>query len=90
MTVVRLFMTTALPKTEFGFHISPEIEKRMSRWRVTVRDAIRQRLGEIAASHGKHRSKAKAVAQKEPPLRFYVYEANRRIVVLDIQLLDIE
>ena len=35
---------------EFDFHISAEVEKRMGRWRASVRDEIRRRLAEIAWS----------------------------------------
>jgi mRNA-degrading endonuclease RelE of RelBE toxin-antitoxin system len=85
--------------TEFGFHISADIEKRMGRWRASVREEIRKRLAEIAASAGKVARKKKAPERKEPPLRFYLYEGYRiayqideeyrRVVVLDIEILPI-
>jgi mRNA-degrading endonuclease RelE of RelBE toxin-antitoxin system len=89
-----------LPATsKFGFHISAEVEKRMARWRASVRDEVRRRLAEIAASAGKTVRKVKAPERKEPPLRFYVYEGyriayqideeHRRVVVLDIELLPV-
>jgi len=76
--------------TDFAFHISDEIERRMRRCRAPVREAIRKRLGEIAASAGKSRARAKASdrgarapERKEPPLRFYVYEGYRIAYRLD-------
>jgi hypothetical protein len=76
--------------TDYAFHISHEVERRMSRCRAPVRAAIRKRLGEIAASAGKSRARArapdgraKAPARKDPPLRFYVYEGYRIAYHLD-------
>jgi mRNA-degrading endonuclease RelE of RelBE toxin-antitoxin system len=100
---IRRVRAPAVPaaKTEFGFHISADVEKRMGRWRAPVREEIRRRLAEIAASAGNSRAqtKTKALDRKEPPLRFYVYEGyriayqideeNRRVVVLDIELLSV-
>jgi mRNA-degrading endonuclease RelE of RelBE toxin-antitoxin system len=86
--------------TEYGLHISSEVEKRILRCRSTVRGAIRERLRQIAIGAGRARQRAKAVVPKEPPLRFYVYEGyrivyqldahSRRVVVLDIQLLPVD
>jgi mRNA-degrading endonuclease RelE of RelBE toxin-antitoxin system len=86
--------------TEYGLHISDELEKRMLRCRTPVREAIRERLRQIAIGAGKARRRGKTVALKEPPLRFYVYEgyriayqldaASRRVVVIDIDLLPID
>ena len=86
--------------TEYGLHISDEIEKRVLRCRASVRDAIRTRLRQIAIGAGKARRRVKALAPGEPPLRFYVYEgyriayqldaASRRVVVLDLELLPID
>jgi hypothetical protein len=81
--------------TEYGLHISDELEKRILRCRVSVRDAIRKRLREIAVGAGKARARAKALAPKEPPLRFYVNEEHRVVYQLDtssrrVVLLDIE
>jgi mRNA-degrading endonuclease RelE of RelBE toxin-antitoxin system len=81
--------------------ISAEIEGRMRRCHAAVRMAIQERLAEIAVSAGNNRRRrAKALEQKHPPLRFYVYEgyriayqldsASRRVVVLDIQLLPVD
>jgi mRNA-degrading endonuclease RelE of RelBE toxin-antitoxin system len=85
--------------TEYGLHISDDIEKQIRRCRAPVRAAIKRHLREIAAGAGKARSGAKAPTLKEPPLRFYVYEghriayqldsASRRVVVTDIELLAI-
>jgi mRNA-degrading endonuclease RelE of RelBE toxin-antitoxin system len=82
---------------DYGVRMSTEIEARMRRCRASVRAAIQKQLGEIAASAGSNRRRAKVPEQKEPPLRFYVYEGyriayqldseTRRVVVLDIQLL---
>jgi hypothetical protein len=86
--------------TDYGFHISPEIERRMGRCRASLRQAIRTRLGEIAARAGKGRRPATGTDRKEPPLRFdaddgyrisYQLDAlTRRVVVLDIKLLPAE
>ena len=86
--------------TDYGFHISGELEKRMRRCRAPMRAAIRKRLDEIAASAGKGARRAKTPSGKAPPLRFYVYEGyriayqldskSREVVVLDLQLLPIE
>jgi mRNA-degrading endonuclease RelE of RelBE toxin-antitoxin system len=84
----------------YGFHISADIEKRMRRWRASVREEIKKRLAEIAVGAGKTRPKSpKAADPKEPHLRFYVYEGyrigyqidegRRRVVVLDIELLAV-
>ncbi len=85
--------------SEYGLHIPDELAQRMLRCRAPVRDAIRERLRQIAIGAGKARQRVKAVAPREPPLRFYVYEgykiayqldaADRRVVVLDIELLPI-
>jgi mRNA-degrading endonuclease RelE of RelBE toxin-antitoxin system len=86
--------------SEYGSHISAEVERRMRRYRAPVRAAIRSRIDEIAASAGKSRRRGKALDLKEPPLRFYVYEGyrivyqldsgKRRVVVLDIDLLPVD
>src|SRR3954469_3072705 len=85
--------------SEYGLHIPDELVKRMRRCRAPVRDAIRERLRQIAIGAGKARQRVKAAAPREPPLRFYVYEgykiayqldaADRRVVVLDIELLRV-
>jgi mRNA-degrading endonuclease RelE of RelBE toxin-antitoxin system len=101
---VRAPVAPAVP-TEYDFHISAHVEKRMGRWRATVREEIRRRLAEIAASAGKSRlktktkTKTKALDRKDPALRFYVYEGyricyqideeNRLVVVSDIELLEV-
>src|SRR5450432_1406317 len=67
--------------TEYGLHMSADIEKQMRRCRAPVRAAINQHLREIAAGAGKaktkHKPKNKVLSPKEPPLRFYVYEGYR-------------
>jgi mRNA-degrading endonuclease RelE of RelBE toxin-antitoxin system len=86
---------------DYVVRISTEIEGRMRRCHASVRTAIQKRLAEIAVSAGNaRRRRAKAVDQKHPPLRFYVYEgyriayqldsATRRVVVLDIELLPVD
>jgi hypothetical protein len=85
--------------SEYGLHIPDELEKRMLRCRAPVRDAIRKRLRDIAIGAGKNRQRVKTAAAREPPLRFYVYEgykiayqldaADRRVIVLDIELLPV-
>jgi mRNA-degrading endonuclease RelE of RelBE toxin-antitoxin system len=80
--------------TDYGLHISDDLEKRMLRYRAPVRDAIRERLQEIATGAGKARQRIKTLTPREPPLRVYVYEGyriayqidptSRRVVVLDI------
>jgi mRNA-degrading endonuclease RelE of RelBE toxin-antitoxin system len=92
-------VAVSIATSEFGFHISDAVEKRMRRWRAPVREEVRRRLAEIAESAGKVVRKAKAPDRKEPPLRFYVYEGYRiayqveeqlrRVVVLDIELLPV-
>jgi hypothetical protein len=84
---------------DYGVRMSAEIEGRMRRCRASVRAAIQKQLGDIAASAGGTRRRAKVPEPKEPPLRFYVYEGyrisyqldseTRRVVVLDIQLLAV-
>jgi mRNA-degrading endonuclease RelE of RelBE toxin-antitoxin system len=81
--------------TTYGLHISDDLEKRMLRYRAPVRDAIRERLQEIATGAGKARQRGKTLTPREPPLRVYVYEgyriayqidgASRRVVVLNIE-----
>jgi mRNA-degrading endonuclease RelE of RelBE toxin-antitoxin system len=82
--------------TDYGFQISPEIERRMGRYRASIRQAIRTRLGEIAERAGKARQPETRTARKEPTLRFNADEdyriayqvdsQTRRVVVLDIEL----
>jgi mRNA-degrading endonuclease RelE of RelBE toxin-antitoxin system len=79
---------------DYELHIPAEIAGRLGRWRAPVRTAIRDRLREIALAAGSSPKKAKRLAPKEPPLRFYVYEgyrvfyqidpSTRRVVVLDL------
>jgi mRNA-degrading endonuclease RelE of RelBE toxin-antitoxin system len=86
---------------DYVVRISAELEGRMRRCHASVRTAIQKRLAEIAASAGNNpRRRAKALDQKHPPLRFYVYEGyriayqldseSRRVVVLDIELLPVD
>jgi len=82
--------------TDYAFQIAPEIERRLGRYRASVRQAIRARLGVIAARAGKVRGRATGIARKEPPLRFNAEEGyriayqldpeTRRVIVLDIDL----
>lgn len=82
--------------TDYGFQISPEIERRMRRCRASLRQAIRTRLGEIAQRAGKAHQPDTGNARKEPTLRFNADEGyriayqvdsqTRRVVVLDIEL----
>jgi hypothetical protein len=88
--------------TEYGLHMSADIEKQMLRCRAPVRAAINQHLREIAAGAGKAKTKPKpknkVLSRKEPPLRFYVYEGyrivyhldapSRRVVVSNLELLS--
>jgi hypothetical protein len=103
-------MTTRTPRprdakvpiatTDYGLRMSPEIEGRMRRCRASVRAAIQRQLADIAASAGSNRRRPKMPDQKQPPLRFYVYEGyrvayqldseTRRVVVLDIQPLAVD
>jgi mRNA-degrading endonuclease RelE of RelBE toxin-antitoxin system len=86
--------------TEYGLHVSDELEKRMLRCRASVRVAIRERLRQIALGAGKGRRRVRTPASNEPPLRFYVYEGyrivyqldagKRRVVVLNIELLPVD
>jgi len=86
--------------TEYGLHISDEVEKRILRCRTSVPDAIRERLRQIAIGAGNARQRVKAVVPRQPPLRFYVYEGyrivyqldadSRRVVVLNIELLPVD
>jgi hypothetical protein len=86
--------------TEYRLNISDALEKRMLRCRAPVREAIRERLRQIAIAAGRSRRRAKALAPGEPPLRFYVYEGHRiayvldvvsrRVVVLDIEPLPVD
>jgi mRNA-degrading endonuclease RelE of RelBE toxin-antitoxin system len=79
---------------EYKLQISSELEGRLSRCRASIRGAIRERLQAIAAAATKGPVPSKAAAQKQPPLRFYVYEGyrvfyqvdagTRRVVVLDL------
>jgi mRNA-degrading endonuclease RelE of RelBE toxin-antitoxin system len=89
-------MKVSLPRpTTYGLHISKEIELRLGRCRASIRSAIRERLQEIVTTAGKTRSAGKS-SEREPPLRFYVYEgyrvfyqidpASRRVVVLDFEV----
>jgi mRNA-degrading endonuclease RelE of RelBE toxin-antitoxin system len=82
---------------EYGLKISAEIERRLSRCRVSIRKAIRDRLQEVAIAAGKTRLRvAKGAEKKQPPLRFYVYEGyrvfyqvdpeTRRVIVLDLRV----
>ena len=85
---------------QYGLHIPDALEKRMLRCRTPVRDAIRERLRQIAIGAGKAHQRLKAVAPKESPERFYVYDGyrivyqldaeGRRVVVLDIERLPVE
>jgi hypothetical protein len=89
-----------IPATEYGLHISREIEGRLRRCREPVRTAIRKGLGDIAASAGKSPRRAAAPIRSQPPLRFYVYEGyrvayaldskKRRVVLLDLELMPID
>jgi len=79
---------------EYSLAFSRELERRLLRFRASIRAAIRERLDDIVAAAGKARARSKLLAGKEPPLRFYVYEGfrvvyqvdpgTRRVVVLDI------
>ena len=81
---------------EFQLQVPQEIERRLGRCRASVRDAIRERLREIAVGAGKGRSRTNPTQPREPPLRFYVYEGyrvfyqvdpeTRRVVVLDLDV----
>lgn len=87
-------------KTEYGLHLSDEIEKRMLRCHAPVRAAIKERLRQIALGAAEGGQRLDAVAPGAPPLRFYVYEGyrityrldaeSRRVVVLDLELLPVE
>ena len=78
---------------EYGLQISDELERRLGRWRVSVRTAIRDRLQEIARAAAQNRTRSEAMARKEPPLCSYDFEGHRvsyqvdpdtrRVVVLD-------
>jgi mRNA-degrading endonuclease RelE of RelBE toxin-antitoxin system len=82
--------------TDYGFQISPEIERRVRGYHATVRRAIRTRLGEIAERAGRAHQPEPRTARKEPTLRFDADEGyriayqvdsqTRRVVVLDIEL----
>ena len=82
--------------TDYGFQISPEIERHMRGYRASIRQAIRARLGEIAQRAGRARQPETRTVQKEPTLRFNADEGyriayqvdsqTRRVVVLDIEL----
>jgi len=84
----------------YSLRIPTDVERRLRRCRASVRAAIQKNLGEIASSAGTQRRIAKSPDQKEPPLRFYVYEGYRiayqldpearRVVVLDLELLPPE
>jgi hypothetical protein len=86
--------------TDYGLRISAQLEGRIRRCRASVRAAIEKQLGEIAAAAGTRGPRLKPPAQKEPPLRFYVYEGYRiayqldsdarRVVVLSIDLLPVD
>ena len=86
--------------TDYDVRISVEIEARIRRCRASVRAAIQRQLAEIAAGAGNNRRRVKVPEQKQPPLRFYVYEGyriaykleadSRRVVVLDIELLPVD
>ena len=79
---------------EYGLQISDELERRLGRWRVSVRAAIRGRLQEVARAAAENRTRSDAVARKEPPLCSYDFEGHRvayqvdadtrRVVVLDL------
>jgi len=82
-----------LVSNEYGLQISDELERRLGRWRVSVRTAIRDRLQEIARAAAQNRTRSEAMARKEPPLCSYDFEGHRvsyqvdpdtrRVVVLD-------
>jgi len=84
----------------YSVRIPTDVERRIRRCRASVRAAIQKNLGEIASSASAQRRLAKTPDQKEPPLRFYVYEGfriayqldpeARRVVVLDLELLPAE
>jgi hypothetical protein len=89
-----------VPPLDYGLRISAPIEARMRRCRAPVRAAIQRQLAEIAATAGTRGARFKAPVQKDPPLRFYVYEGYRivyqldpdarRVVVLGIELLPVD
>jgi len=79
---------------EYSLAFSGTVERRFLRCRASIRAVIRQRLDDIVEAAGNSSARAKMLAGKEPPLRFYVYEGfrvvyqvdpgTRRVVVLDI------
>ena len=89
--------------TDYGLRISAQLEGRIRRCAPAPRCArrrSRKQLGEIAAAAGIRGPRLKPPAQKEAPLRFYVYEgyriayqldsAARRVIVLGIELLPVD
>jgi hypothetical protein len=85
---------------DFTLDISKEIKGRIGHCRASVREAIRRRLLEIAATAGRSRNGAKVHAHEGPSPSFYVYEghrvfyridsASRRVVVRSVELLPID
>ena len=88
-------MSTTVMTNDYGFQISPEIERRLRGFRASIRQGIRIRLREIAARAGKARRPDTSSAPKEPTLRFNAGEGcriayqvdsqTRRVVVLDVE-----
>jgi mRNA-degrading endonuclease RelE of RelBE toxin-antitoxin system len=80
--------------TEYALEISGDLQRRLRRCRASIREAIHDRLQEIAVAAGQSRSRAKRLVRQEPPLRLYVLEGyrifyqvdpeTRRVVVLDL------
>lgn len=62
---------------DYGFQIPLEIERRMRRYRVSIREAIRTRLGQIGERAGKARQPETSAARKQPMLRFNADEGYR-------------
>jgi mRNA-degrading endonuclease RelE of RelBE toxin-antitoxin system len=83
-----------LTTNEYGLQISNELERRLGRWRVSVRTAIRSRLHEVARTAAEGRARSREIVRKEPPLCSYDFEGHRvsyqvdpntrRVVVLDL------
>jgi len=70
-----------------------EIDRRMRRYRVSIRQAIRTRLGQIAERAGKARQPEASAARKQPMLRFNADEGYRIAYQVDSQtrrVLDVE
>jgi len=90
----------AVEAATYSLRIPTDVERRIRRCRASVRAAIEKNLGDIAQGASTQRRAAKSPDQKEPPLRFYVYEGYRisyqldpearRVVVLDLELLPAE